>query len=357
MNCLPRDNIGIANVTGMKAHRCSAKAALHNLLKAYESSAANEKNLLGIDLDVLLVWVFAAALRRHIADGSFKNFQERLLHTLTGDVACNADILCLASDFVDLVNINDAHFGALDVVVGILEEPQNNVFNILANVAGCRATGMAHPDDVFLSFLPLSHMFERTGGYYLPLAIGAKVAFARGIQQLPDDLLSQRPTAMFAVPRVFERFAARIRDVVAGSSWKRGLLERCVVAGARVELGGATFFDRLAVPQGTGSRFLPRDLPAADAAEFVRAGLDNQPRFYRVEVLIDAPAATAPRFCTVSVTWNFPPRALVAGGFETALSTRSGRPTVTMAPGVAMQLFDSLVSVTVLPLSAHANRK
>jgi long-chain acyl-CoA synthetase len=120
--------------------------------------------------------------------------------------------------------------------------------NILANVAGCRATGMARPDDVFLSFLPLSHMFERTGGYYLPLAMGAKVAFARGIQQLPDDLASQRPTAMFAVPRVFERFAARIREGVGGSAWKRSLLERCVVAGARVELGGATLVDRVTVP-------------------------------------------------------------------------------------------------------------
>jgi long-chain acyl-CoA synthetase len=120
--------------------------------------------------------------------------------------------------------------------------------NILANVAGCRATGMARPDDVFLSFLPLSHMFERTGGYYLPLALGAKVAFARGIQQLPDDLVSQRPTAMFAVPRVFERFAARVRDAVADSPWKRALLERCAAAGARVELGGATIADRIAVP-------------------------------------------------------------------------------------------------------------
>ena len=120
--------------------------------------------------------------------------------------------------------------------------------NILANVAGCRATGMARPDDVFLSFLPLSHMFERTGGYYLPLALGAKVAFARGIQLLPDDLGSQRPTAMFAVPRVFERFAARIRDAVADSQWKRRLLERCAAAGARVELGGATIVDRVTVP-------------------------------------------------------------------------------------------------------------
>jgi predicted DNA-binding transcriptional regulator YafY len=50
--------------------------------------------------------------------------------------------------------------------------------------------------------------------------------------------------------------------------------------------------DRLAAPHGTGSRFRPRDLPAADTAEFVRAGLDNLPRRYRVEVLVDAPAAT-----------------------------------------------------------------
>lgn len=50
--------------------------------------------------------------------------------------------------------------------------------------------------------------------------------------------------------------------------------------------------DRLTEPHGTGSRFRPRDLPSADAAEFVRAGLDNLPHPYRVEVLVDAQAAT-----------------------------------------------------------------
>ncbi|GAA3021403.1 YafY family protein [Streptosporangium longisporum] len=61
--------------------------------------------------------------------------------------------------------------------------------------------------------------------------------------------------------------------------------------------------DRLAAPQGDGSRFRPRDLPAADAAEFVRSGLEMLPRPYRVEVLADAPAAVARervgRWCTV----------------------------------------------------------
>ncbi|WP_043263002.1 YafY family protein [Streptomyces sp. CT34] len=50
--------------------------------------------------------------------------------------------------------------------------------------------------------------------------------------------------------------------------------------------------DRLTAPHSTGSRFRLRDLPAADAAEFVRARLSNVPRPYRVEVLVDAPAAT-----------------------------------------------------------------
>jgi long-chain acyl-CoA synthetase len=51
---------------------------------------------------------------------------------------------------------------------------------------------------------------------------------------------------VFAVPRVFEKFAERIRAAVAGSAWKRVLLERCAASGARVELGGASALDRLA---------------------------------------------------------------------------------------------------------------
>ncbi len=81
--------------------------------------------------------------------------------------------------------------------------------NIIANVTSCQQTGMARSSDVFLSILPLSHMFERTGGYYLPLSIGAKVVYARGVAQIADDLASQAPTVIFAVPRIFEKFLAR----------------------------------------------------------------------------------------------------------------------------------------------------
>jgi long-chain acyl-CoA synthetase len=66
--------------------------------------------------------------------------------------------------------------------------------------------------EVFLSFLPLSHTLERTAGYYLPMMAGATVAHARSVPQLAEDLIQIRPTAMMAVPRIFERVHGRIMD-------------------------------------------------------------------------------------------------------------------------------------------------
>jgi long-chain acyl-CoA synthetase len=65
---------------------------------------------------------------------------------------------------------------------------------------------------VFLSFLPLSHTLERTGGYYLPMLLGAEVAYARSITQLAKDLEEIRPTALISVPRIYERVYGRIQD-------------------------------------------------------------------------------------------------------------------------------------------------
>jgi long-chain acyl-CoA synthetase len=88
-------------------------------------------------------------------------------------------------------------------------------------------------------------MFERTGGYYLPLSIGAKVAYARSISQLAEDLASERPTLMFAVPRVFEKFAARINEALAKSPAKKRLFELVVAAGGRAERREAGLADRI----------------------------------------------------------------------------------------------------------------
>ncbi len=68
------------------------------------------------------------------------------------------------------------------------------------------------PSDVFLSFLPLAHAFERTLGYYLPMMGGATVAYARSVDTLREDLGIIRPTVLLAVPRIYERIEERIRQ-------------------------------------------------------------------------------------------------------------------------------------------------
>jgi long-chain acyl-CoA synthetase len=69
-----------------------------------------------------------------------------------------------------------------------------------------------YQQDSFLSFLPLSHTLERTAGYYLPMMAGSSVSYARSIPQLAEDLQTIRPTAIIAVPRIFERVYARVQD-------------------------------------------------------------------------------------------------------------------------------------------------
>jgi len=117
--------------------------------------------------------------------------------------------------------------------------------NILANVGACDRLNLARREDLFLSLLPLSHMFERTGGYYLPLFLGAKVAYARSVSQLAEDLASERPTVMFAVPRVFEKFAARVQEALAKSPAKKRLFGMVVAAGGRSLRGEAGLMDRV----------------------------------------------------------------------------------------------------------------
>jgi long-chain acyl-CoA synthetase len=117
--------------------------------------------------------------------------------------------------------------------------------NILANVRACMKLDLARGEDTFLSFLPLSHMFERTPGYYLPLAVGAKVAYARSVSLLAEDLASEQPTVIFAVPRVFEKFHIRIHEALAASKLKRALFGCVVGAGWRAECNVAGPLDRL----------------------------------------------------------------------------------------------------------------
>jgi long-chain acyl-CoA synthetase len=90
--------------------------------------------------------------------------------------------------------------------------------NRLSNAHAALASMECYQQDLFLSFLPLSHTLERTAGYYLPVMAGSTVAHARSVPQLAEDLLALRPTVMIAVPRIFERVYARISDQLSRQS-------------------------------------------------------------------------------------------------------------------------------------------
>jgi long-chain acyl-CoA synthetase len=77
--------------------------------------------------------------------------------------------------------------------------------NIVHNAWAGLQTFPVKTDDIFLSFLPLSHAFERTACYYMSMMAGATVAYARSVALLADDLKIIRPTILIAVPRIYER--------------------------------------------------------------------------------------------------------------------------------------------------------
>jgi long-chain acyl-CoA synthetase len=108
--------------------------------------------------------------------------------------------------------------------------------NMLSVAAGSLQYFDILMDDLFLSFLPLSHTLERTAGYYLPIMAGASVAYSRGIPQLADDIMQVKPTILIAVPRIFERIYSRLQSQLS----EKGALSRLLFQ-ANVRIGWAHF--------------------------------------------------------------------------------------------------------------------
>jgi len=94
--------------------------------------------------------------------------------------------------------------------------------NLLSNVEGALEVAPVGDDDICLSHLPLSHVFERMAGYYLMVAGGVTIAYAEDITTLSTNLAEVKPTIMVSVPRLFEKIYARmINQVEQGSFLKK----------------------------------------------------------------------------------------------------------------------------------------
>jgi len=110
--------------------------------------------------------------------------------------------------------------------------------NLLSDVQAGLGGVTVFPDDVFLSFLPVSHAFERTVGHFLAVASGAAIAYADDVTTLMRDMPEVMPTVMISVPRLYEKIYAGVRDKMSkGPAVKRWLFEKAQALGAeRFEL-------------------------------------------------------------------------------------------------------------------------
>jgi len=96
--------------------------------------------------------------------------------------------------------------------------------NLLADVAAGLGGVAVFPDDLFLSFLPTSHAFERMVGHFLPTACGAEIAYAEDVSTLLRDMPEVQPTVMVSVPRLYEKIYAGVQSkLAAGPAIKRTL--------------------------------------------------------------------------------------------------------------------------------------
>jgi long-chain acyl-CoA synthetase len=116
--------------------------------------------------------------------------------------------------------------------------------NIYSNVmVGASAIPFAG-NDTCLSFLPLSHIFERTGGHYMMLVTGTSIAYAESVDTVALNMTEVRPTLVLSVPRLYEKMYARVlENAVSGGAlksriffWARGVADRW----ADVRLAGGT---------------------------------------------------------------------------------------------------------------------
>ena len=121
--------------------------------------------------------------------------------------------------------------GTTGVPKGVMLSQGNILFDVWNTI---KKTRILDRDEVFLSFLPLSHVFERSVGYYLPLMLGGLIAFADSIEKIAENMVEVEPTAIVCVPRLFEKIYSRIYENVHQLAlYKRKLFRNALSVGRR----------------------------------------------------------------------------------------------------------------------------
>ncbi|HGY55282.1 MAG TPA: long-chain fatty acid--CoA ligase [Caldithrix abyssi] len=139
------------------------------------------------------------------------------------------------TDSIDKIGLED--WATIIYTSGTTGEPKGAVLthkNFISNLTGVLQVVDIRPDDSMLSFLPLSHVFERMAGHFLSCYQGTTVAYAESIDTVADNLKEVKPTLMISVPRLYEKIYAKIIDQVeSGPPLKRKIFYWAINVGKK----------------------------------------------------------------------------------------------------------------------------
>jgi long-chain acyl-CoA synthetase len=207
-------------------NHCEAKIVFTSTKGQYEKLLSIRDQIPGVELVI--------SYERFMGDRSFPVFTQYQLSEVSTPLAeeekkkIERQIDEITQD--DLITIIYTS-GTTGVPKGVLLTQKN----IMTNAQyGLEMLGIEQKEQTLLSFLPLSHVLERTAGYYVTLLNGNHIAFAENVAKVMENMVEIRPTNMVSVPRLFEKIYSRVyENVHQMSPMRRNLFHKAIEVGRR----------------------------------------------------------------------------------------------------------------------------
>lgn len=217
-----------ATNTGKQAayviNHCGAKIVFCSTKGQYEKLLSVKDQIPGVELVI--------AYERFMGDLSFPVYTQYQLSEM--NTPLSEEDTALIEDQIDTITHDDI----LTIIYtsGTTGDPKGVLLtqrNVMINAEyGVKQLGMPIKEMTTLSFLPLSHVLERTGGYYVTLLSGNHIAFAENVAAVMENMVEIRPTSMVSVPRLFEKIYSRIyENVHQMPQLRRNLFHRAIEVG------------------------------------------------------------------------------------------------------------------------------
>ena len=219
------------------------------VVPVYATLPANQVEFVLRDSEVRAVFVSTAGQLEKIL--SIRSRLPTLQHVISFDPDCDeSGVITLEALFargaivpdkpgyreiISTIGKND--WASIIYTSGTTGEPKGAVLthnNFLANARACLKVLRLGPEDTCLSFLPLSHVFERTAGYYVMVTAGTTIAYAEAFATVVDNMEETSPTVVCGVPRFYEKVYAGIYEKIeSGSKMKQNVFKWALNAGRR----------------------------------------------------------------------------------------------------------------------------